>query len=215
MYISTSLKITALGFALSSVAFAQSPTPTPPAPPAGIPNAAPAPPPDAQLSVVTQSSRIQAFNAGPGGEVRSLYLQNGSVIDLSPELGGQLGPAVHKGEKITVTGMKSEINGQSQVEASSVRLKDQTFSANVSAPGPLAEGAAPPPPGPPQPAPRRRNRGVAPPPCGATPDAPPAAPSPDVAPPPPPPGVEVGPPPTPPNGAPPPPPDGMAPPPQD
>jgi hypothetical protein len=210
MHIPSSLKITALGLTFSSVAFAQSPVPAPPTPPV-VPQRAPAAPsPTPQLPVVTQSSRVRAFNAGPGGEVRSLYLQNGSVVDLAPALGGQVGRAVRKGEKITVTGTKSEINGQSLVEAASVRLNDQTFSANAASnsPGPatLDEGAIPPPPGAPQappPSPRRRNKAAAPAPCGVSADAPP--PPPDFG----------GPPSPPPDGmAPqPPPPDGMAPPP--
>jgi hypothetical protein len=207
MLIPSSLKITALGLALSSAAFAQNSVPAPPTPPVVPPGAAAAPTPTPQqLPIVTQSSRVRAFNAAPGGEVRSLYLQNGSVVDLAPGLGGQLGRAVRKGEKITVTGTKSEINGQSLVEAASIRLNDQTFSATAT-PGPaaLAEGAAPPQPGapqaPPAPAPRRRNRAAAPAPCGATADAPPMPEGPDVPPPPLPPG----------GAAPPPPPDGMAP----
>jgi hypothetical protein len=214
MHIPSALKITALGLSLSSVAFAQSPAPTPPTPVALPPDAAAIPAPT-QLSMVTESSRVRAFNAGPGGEVRSLYLQNGSVVDLAAGLGGQIGPAVRKGEKITVTGTKSEINGQSLVEAASVRLNDQTFSANAPAPGQLAEGVAPRPPGvsqaPPAPASRRKNRAAAPAPCGATADAPPPPEGPDG---PPPPGFEAGAPPPPPSGAAPPPPtDGMAPPP--
>src|ERR1700753_1910708 len=99
------LRITALGLALSSAAFAQSPTPAPPAPPAIPPTAAP-PSIQQQMRTVTESSRVRAFNAGPGGEVRSLSLQNGSVVDLAPGIGGQLGAAVRKGEKIAVTGTK-------------------------------------------------------------------------------------------------------------
>jgi hypothetical protein len=216
MHIPSFLKISALGFAISSVAFAQSPDPTTPAPPAA-PAAAPSAPIPPQLSMVTESSRVRAFSAGPGGEVRSLFLQNGSVVDLAPGLGGQIGSTVRKGEKITVTGTKSEINGQSLVEVASVRLDDQTFSASAPASGALADSVAPPPPGAPQPpppsAPRRRNRVAAPAPCGATADAPPPPAGPD-GPPPPPPGFEAGPPPPPPSGAaPPPPPDGMPPPP--
>jgi hypothetical protein len=214
MHIPSSLRITALGLAFSSVAFAQSSVPTPPAPLAVPPNANAATP--QQLPMVTQSSRVRAFNAGPSGEVRSLYLQNGTVVDLAPELGGQIGPAVRKGEKITVIGTRSEINGQPLVEAASVRLDDQTFSANPPAPGLLAEGVAPPSPGVPQapraPAPRRRNRAALPAPCGATVDTPPPPTGLD-GPPPPAPGFEAGPPPPPPSGAAPPPPDGMAPPP--
>jgi hypothetical protein len=218
MHFPSSLKITALGLAFSAVAFAQNSVPPPPTPPVVPPGAAAAPSPGPQqFPMVTQSSRVRAFNAGPAGEVRSLYLQNGSVVDLVPGLGGQLGPAIRKGEKITVTGTKSEINGQSLVEAASVRLNDQTFSVTAT-PGPaaLAEGAAPQPgalQASPAPAPRRRNRAAAPAPCGVTADAPPMLEGPD-GPPPPPPGFEAGPPPPPPGGAaPPPPPDGMAPPP--
>ena len=214
MHISSSLKIATLGLAISSVTFAQSPTPAAPTPPAIPPAAASTP---QQVSMVTESSRVRAFNPGPGGEVQSLYLQNGGVVDLPPQIAGQLGPAVRKGEKVTVTGMKSEINGQSLVEAASVRLNDQTFSANATAPGLLADGALAPSPGapqsPPATAPRRRNRAAALAPCGATADAPPP-PAGQDGPPPPPPGFEAGPPAPPPSGAaPPPPPDGMAPPP--
>src|SRR6202453_2171101 len=194
---------TALGLAFSSVAIAQSPPPAPPTPPADGPPTVPAPPAASpQLPVVTQSSRVRAFNPGPSGEVRSLYLQNGSVVDVTPALGGQLGAAVRKGERITVTGTKSEINGQSLLEAASIRLNDQTFSANAPSsvppgPGALAQGAVPPPPAP---SPRRKNKA--------------AAPPPDFGGPPPPPPDGMEPPPPPPDGmAPPPPPDGMAPPP--
>jgi hypothetical protein len=218
--IATVRLVTALGLAFGSVAFAQSPAPAPPIPPAGAPPNIPAAPPAfSQLPVVTQSSRIRAFNAGPGGEVRSLYLQNGSVVDVTPALGGELGAAVRKGKKITVTGTKSEINGQSLLEAASIQLNDQTFSANASsslppAPGALAQGAVPPTLGTPQaplpaPSPRRRNKAAAPAPCGVSVDEPPP---PDFGGPPPPPDGMA--PPPPPDGmAPPPPPDGMAPPP--
>jgi len=224
MIIPASLRITALGLALASVAFAQTPPPTPPTPPADAPlNLPVAPAAASQLPIVTQSSRVRAFNPGPSGEVRSLYLQNGSVVDVAPALGGQLGAAVRRGEKITVTGTKSDINGQSLLEAASIRLNDQTFSANTpaaipSGPGALAEGAAPQPPDAPQapPAtssPRRKNKAATPPPCSVSDDAPP--PPPDFGGPPPPPPDGMGPPPPPPDGMgpPPPPPDGMAPPP--
>jgi hypothetical protein len=220
MNIPSSLRMTALGLAFSSLAFAQrppvAPPPMPPDAPAIIPTATGS---SSQLPVVTQSSRVRALNAGPGGKVRSLYLQNGSVVDLTPALGGQLGLAVRKGEKITVTGTKSEINGQSLVEAASVQVNDQTFSANAPSaippgPGALAEGAAPPPPGAPQappPAPRRRNKAAAPAPCSASADAPP--PPPDFGRPPPPPPDGMAPPPPPPDGMAPPPPPGIGPPP--
>jgi hypothetical protein len=195
MNIQYSLRLTAIGLALSSVAFAQSPPPAPP-PPAGATVSTPVAP---QLAVITQSSRVRAFNPGPGGEVRSLYLQNGSVIDVTPGLGGQLGPAVRKGAKITVTGTQSEINGQAVVEAASIRLNDQTFAAN----SPSAAPATPPPAF----ASRRKNKAAASAPCEAAPDAPPPPPDwggppppPDGMAPPPPPPDGMGPPPPPPQG---------------
>jgi hypothetical protein len=211
MHIPSSLRNAALGLALSPVAFAQSPAPSPPVPPAdGAASMANTPASAPQAPFVTQSSRVRAFNPAPGGEVRSLYLQNGSVVDLTPALGGQLGPAVHKGDKITVTGTKSEVNGQSLVEAASVRLNDQTFSANgPSGPSTVAEGGIPP-----QPlaaSSRRRNKGAAPAPCSTLDDGPPPD---DFGGPPPPPDRMGPPPPTPAGGAPPPPPpDAMPPPP--
>jgi hypothetical protein len=193
MNIPYSLQVTAIGLALSSAAFAQIPPPAPPPQPAGATVSMPVAP---QPAFITQSSRVRAFNPGPGGEVRSLYLQNGSVIDVTPGLGGQLGPAVRKGAKITVTGTQSEINGQSVVEAASVRLNDQTFAAN----SPSAASATPPPAF----ASQRKNKAAASAPCEAAPDAPPPPdwggppPPPDGMAPPPPPPDDMGPPPPPP-----------------
>jgi hypothetical protein len=199
MNIPASLRITALGLAISSVAFAQTPPPTPPTPPADAPpSLRVAPAAASQFPIVTQSSRVRAFNAGPSGEVRSLYLQNGIVVDVTPALGGQLGTAVRKGEKITVTGTKSEINGQSLLEAASIRLNDQTFSEN--APSAMPSGPGAPQASPPAPSPRRKTKAAAAAPCGVSVDVPPSPP-------------DFGGPPPPPDGlAPPPPPlDGMAP----
>jgi hypothetical protein len=197
--------VTALGLAFNSVALAQSPPAAPPGPSAdGPPSVPAAPAASPQVPVVTQSSRVRAFNPGPGGEVRSLYLQNGSVVDVTPALGGQLGAAVRKGERITVTGTKSEINGQSLLEAASIRLNDQTFSANAPSsvppgPGALAQGVVAPPPAPPQapppaPSPGRRIKPAAPAPCGVSAGAPPPPPD-GMAPPPPPPDGMAPPPP--------------------
>jgi hypothetical protein len=213
MKIPSSLRMTTLGFAVSSVAFAQSP---PTAPPPRAPDAPapmpPAPGASSQLPVATRSSPVRAFNLGPGGEVRSLHLENGGVVDLTPGLEAQLGPVVRKGEKITVTGMKLEIHGQPVVEAASVRLSDQMFSGIASsaiAPGPsaLAEGGAAPPPAPlqppaPGPSPRRKTKAAAPAPCRVSDGGPP-----------PPPDFGGRPAPQQDGMAPPPPPDGMAPPP--
>lgn len=208
MHIPSSLRITAFTLGLGSIALAQTPPPPPPLAPslsATASNATSTSSPASQLAVVTQSSRIRAFNVGQGGEVRSLYLQNGSVINVAPGLGGQVGQAVRKGEKVTVTGTKSEINGQSLVEASSIRLNDQTFSATPPsgfplAPVVLAQGTVPPPPDAPQTPPppsRRRDKARAPAPCRVSAEAPP--PPPDFGVPPPPPADGMAPPPPPPQ----------------
>jgi hypothetical protein len=205
MNIASRLQVTAIGLALSSVAFAQSPppAPAPPPPAAGATASTPVAP---RLAFITQSSRVRAFNPRPDGEVRSLYLQNGSVIDVTPGLGGQLGSAIRKGAKITVTGRQLEINGQSVVEAASIRLNDQTFAAN---PASAVQVTPPPgaPPAPPAPA-SRKNKAAASAPCEVPPDAPPPPPDwgdppppPDgLAPPPPPPDAMGPPPPPPPQG---------------
>lgn len=181
------LRVTPISFALSAVACAQGPMPPAPSPPA-----------PAATSWVTQASRVRAFNADPGGVVRSLYLQNGSVVDLGPALGGQLGSSVRKGAKVSVTGTESQFNGQSIVEAASLRLNDQTFAANG------ASGAPPAPPV--RPASRAGKKEAAAPPCEAPVDAPPP---PGWGDPPPPPPDGMGPPPPPPDGMGPPPPPPM------
>lgn len=80
--------VTTLGLALSSIALAQSLPPVQTSPPADGPPRMPAEPAASlQLPIVTQSSRVRAFNAGPNGEVHDLYLQNGSVVDVTPVLG--------------------------------------------------------------------------------------------------------------------------------
>ena len=145
MHLPSSIKLVTLGLALGSAALAQNPAAVPPAPPAGAQLAA-VPSPASALPIVTMSSRVRAFNAGPGGEVRSLYLQDGSVVNLTPALGGQLGASVRKGEKISLTGAKSQVYGQSIVEAASIEVNDHTFSANSADPGPAALAQAPVPP---------------------------------------------------------------------
>jgi hypothetical protein len=194
MNIPSSLRIATLGLAFSSVAFAQRPPSAPPSSPADGPPTVPAAPAASLHPVVTQYSRVRAFNAGPSGEVRSLYLQNGSVVDVTPALGGQLGPTVRKGEKIAVTGTKSEVNGQSLLEAASINLNGQPFSAGPPSslpprPDVIAQAAVPPPPGTPQaPPPPRRKKTPAP--CSVSADAPPPPPGGMVPPPPPPPPQE-------------------------
>ncbi len=47
-------------------------------------------------SIVTQSSRIRAFNPAPDGQIRSLYLSNGDVVNLSPGLSQQLSLLVRR-----------------------------------------------------------------------------------------------------------------------
>jgi hypothetical protein len=206
MNIPCSLRITTtLGLAFCCAALAQGPPAAPPTPRSDAP-------PEVSMPrlATSQSSRVRAFNTGPDGQVRSLYLQNGSVVDVTPALDRQVGAAVRKGERITVTGTKSKINEQWILHATSIRLNGQTFSANAPpsippGPGAFAEGAVPPPPGtaPPfAPSPRRTGKAAAPAPCGVSAAAPPPPP-------------DLGPPPAPPDGITPPqpPPDRMVPPP--
>jgi hypothetical protein len=187
-----SFKTFTIRLALSASAFAQSPSPGPPS----LPGAAGSPPmlmgsASAQLPVVTQSSRIRAFNAGPEGEVHSLYLRNGSVVDVSPDLSRQLSAATHKGARITVTGAQAKVNGQLTITASRITIDSHSFLSqpprgqsgpmNVAVPpqhGP-DRGLRPRGPGPSQVAAGRM------PPLPAGPDAPPPPPRPSAPTPPP------------------------------
>ena len=143
MHIPHPLKMIALGLTLSSATFAQSSIAASQTPPTVRLATAPPPVPK-QLPTVTMSSRVRAFNAGLGGEICSLYLQNGSVVDLAPGTGVQLGDFIRKGERITVTGTESEFYGQTLVEAATVWLNEREFSASVPAPAPMADRVATP-----------------------------------------------------------------------
>lgn len=185
----------AVGLALSASAFTQtSPVVAPPAsqPAAGQAQMPTSVPVATQSPVVTQSSRILAFDVGPGGEVSSLYLQNGNVIDVPPDLGQQLASVARKGVPIAVTGSRSEVNGQAIVAANRITINSQSYvslapplnmAANGIAPPPPAMGPPPPPPGPPggagappPPPPPGRWGPPPPPPCGAQLPPPPPPP---------------------------------------
>ena len=203
------LKSFAVGFALSASALAQAPPAGGPPAPGGL-----APAPMSGGSNATISSRIRAYNPGPGGEVRSLYLADGAVVDLSPDLGRSVGAAVRRGERVRVSGLRSSLDGQTVIAAQSLTLDGQAFVAQAGVP-PLVGGdrLLPPPPAPgapprqagPQPGPgmasmgprpgvRGPDRPLPPPPLpppapGSRPDSPPPPPpsSDQPAPPPPPP----------------------------
>ena len=137
-----SFKALAAGLAISASALAQAPPPLPPqAAPAmaGLTMPAPGQP-------VTQSSRLRAFNPGPDGQVQSLYLSNGSVVNLSPDLGREVGAAITKGERVRVSGLRSRVNGQTLVAANSVTLHGQTFVAQPGRPAVAGLINTPPPP---------------------------------------------------------------------
>ena len=119
----------AIGLVLSTAAFAQN-APDGAAPPPPLGGQAQGPIGfNSQIPSVTQSSRIRAFNAGPEGQVRSLYLQNGSVVDVSPDLGRQLSTQAHKGARVRVTGSHSNVNGQQIIMANQITLNLQAYTA--------------------------------------------------------------------------------------
>ena len=173
----------AVGLALSASALAQtSPVVAPPAsqPAAGQAQMPTSVPVATQSPVVTQSSRILAFDVGPGGEVSSLYLQNGNVVDVPPDLGQQLASVARKGVRVAVTGSRSEVNGQAILAANRITINSQSYVSLAPPPNMAASGIAPPPPAmglpspppsgagaPPPPPPPGRVGPAPPPPCGA------------------------------------------------
>ena len=165
------LNSVAAGLLLTSSVFAQAPPP-----PSG--------------PTITESSRVRAFNVCPGGEICSLYLTNGSVVDVGPGIGSRLTAAIGRGTRLTVTGTRAEVKGQVIVAANQITVNGQRFdaarldagsvSATAAAPPPPpagGPGGPPPPPGRadgPPPPPPMRDRGpcTVPPPHPAQPGAP-------------------------------------------
>lgn len=125
----------------------------------------------------TLSSRILAFDVGPGGEIRDLYLKNGVVVDIPPDIGEQLAPVARQGVPVALTGTRSVVNGQTILAASRITIHSQSYvsQAPPAEPGALAAGPVPPPPGAPEAPPPPPRRGPPPPPCGGrfTPPPPP------------------------------------------
>ena len=153
-----SLSTVLVGLALSGTALAQVPPSA-----SATDQAMPPPPPPIVGSAVTQSSRIRAFNPGLDSQVKSLYLSNSSVVDLPPDI-GPIGTQIKKGERISVSGLRSNVSGQTILAANSVTVNGQTF---FSRPGPVPIAGAnmfpppPPPPGAPDGPPHRGARDMA------------------------------------------------------
>jgi hypothetical protein len=180
----------------------------------------PPPPPPPSVAVqaamnsgaVTRSGKIRSFDVTPDGEIRSAYLSDGAVIDFSPVLGAQVSSAIRKGERLTATGARVDVGGQTVISARSVRVGPVIFTEPAPPTLDPAATAVPPPPPPldargPQPrGPAPGGPGIAaakpPVPCGVQmppppppvrPDGPPVA----LAPPAPPPSAEGAVPPSP------------------
>ena len=185
-----SLQVFVSGLLLAVSAFAQAP------PSNALPAAPQSVPAGAQAATVEQSSRIRAFNTDPGGTLRSLYLSNGSVVDVPPELGRQIAVPVRKGERVTVSGPRSKVNGEVMLAANRITMDGRSYIATPAGVGaplpppapPAMPGPPPPPPNamagnpPPPPPPPLPGAGAPPPlpigasrPCGSQPPAPTAS----------------------------------------
>lgn len=172
--------------------FAQQP---PPPPADAAPAAASAP---AGAALVSHSGRVRSFDADAGGIVHSVFLRDGEVVNVPLGLAMQLGPALHKGSRIQVTGSEFTSAGQRVIAARAITVAGRTAvetdgnRAALMPPdgGPLSPLGQPgmqggPVSGPPAPPPPPGARGAVPPPssppgpCGA-PAPPPAPPAPPV-----------------------------------
>lgn len=178
---------------LCGAGFAQAPPPAGPAPIGTGP--LPTQLPLAAGTAVTESAHVRAFNAGPDGRVRSLYLSNGHVVDLSSDFGPNFEREIHKGTRVRVAGTRTVVNGQSIVFPQQLIVAGQTFSAQTT---PGAPGEMPPL------GPTQARAGAAGPGAGqaAPPPPPPPPPAGGPVPPPPPPIGPTGPPPPPPSAGP-------------
>ena len=162
------MKTLATGLAfVATAAFAQAPPPSGPPPDPGLAAVSPGMPLSGQGAGqrYTRASRVRAFSPGPEGQVRSLYLSDGSVVLVPPSLSRQIGGAVTRGLRILVSGYRSDLDGQPLITASSITVNGQTFVTRTD----MADLATPPPPPPPEPRGGRAPRaaGMPPPPLGA------------------------------------------------
>ncbi len=131
---------------ICTVGFAQSPQPGGP-PPSGVgANQAPRPGPmPLQGSAIIQNSRVRAFNAGPDGQVRSIYLTNGSVVDVFSDFGPGFSSQIHKGTRIRIVGSRTVLNGQSIVTPQQLTIGHQNFTAEPNLEPNRQAGLMPPP----------------------------------------------------------------------
>jgi hypothetical protein len=97
---------------------------------------------------VTLSGKIRSFDVTPDGEIRSAFLSDGAVIDFSPGLGAQVSSAIRKGERLTATGTRVDVSGQTVVSARSVRVGSVIFTEPAPPTLDPAATAVPPPPPP-------------------------------------------------------------------
>ena len=135
----TSLSLTTIvaGLLLSLNAFAQGPLSGSPPRPQGQ-----APAQRSAASETTGSSRIRAFDVAPDGQVRTLFLSNGSVVELAPGMGRALSVAVTRGMRVRVAGLRSQVSGQTILAATRVTLNGRTIMPDVG-PEVLAQAGRP------------------------------------------------------------------------
>ncbi len=151
------------------------------------PSALPTPPSDRSVQTVTSRSSIRGFSAGPNGTPRTLFLSNGDAVELGSRFGNLPSGELHKGLRVAATGPSTTVARQRTIDAATLRVGSQTYTAMAMNDEPLG---APPQPGAPLPPQRVGNAGAPPPP----PPAPGGPPAPratrdgrGIAPPPPPP----------------------------
>lgn len=142
-------------YLLCSTGFAQTPPPAGPLPSVGRglnqPTQSPVNP--MRGLAVTQSSRVRAFNVGPDGQVQSIYLANGNVVDVPLGFGPDLNAQLHKGARIHLVGSRTYVHGQTILTAQQLTIGQQSFTAQSPAMGqagmissPAAGTGMPPPP---------------------------------------------------------------------
>jgi hypothetical protein len=140
---------------------------------AQVPAAAP---PAPSTDIVTETSRIARFVAGPGDRPQGFLLRNGTFVILSPGLAQRLPASFTKDTPLQVTGDAFSYQDSKTVQARTIIVAGVSYADDSTAPGAAPVGIAPPPP----PAP-----GMPPPPPPGGPGAPPPPPPCGVAAPPP------------------------------
>lgn len=102
------------------------------------------------IKIVTESSKVSRFVAGPGSRLQGFLLRNGTFVILSPGLSQQLLSTISSNASISVVGDEFSYDGNHTIQAQRVNVAGTSYDDVPPAlpvpPRPPAPPPLPPPP---------------------------------------------------------------------